>query len=230
MLTSNTATTLCTRILRQQSSDCLSTPRFVLLRALHTIRPFAPVHPKVGRGSMWATEVIDRAKGAERTCPVGSAPLNETSQSVPIRAPIVINVDDGRASLAAKAIALLRRVWSWVTTGASVFVTMQLASLSYSATFPLRVGGKVNPRVEYMAYWRRFLAVVILRVVSSSESLLSAGHSSSPMYRPQYRSSYLRLERGVNVLSESRRKLRYNALVQCGVPVYARGVSTVLCR
>lgn len=191
-----------------------------MLQALYTIRPFYPVHLKVGQGSMWASELIDRAKGAERRCPMGSAPLNETYQHVPIRASIVTNVDGGRPCLAAKAIALLRRVWSWATTGVFVFVAMQLASLSYSATFPLRVGGKVNPRVEYMAYWRRFLAVVILRVVSSSEPLLRVGHSSSPMYRPQHRSSYLRLERGVSVLSESRRKIT----ISCPCPMRCTGV------
>lgn len=114
---------------------------------------------------MWATQVIDRAKGAEGGCAVGSAPLGEMLQSVPAQASASSKVNSSHPRLAVKLVALVRRVWSWVTIGVLICVIVQLASLLYSATFPLRVGGKVHPRAEYMSYWRRFLAVSVLRIV-----------------------------------------------------------------
>lgn len=128
---------------------------------------------------------------------MGSAPLDEISHHVPVRASIAPNVDDGRRRLALKVVGVLHRIWSWAAIGVRIFTIVQLASLLYSATFPLRVGGRVHPRVEHMAYWRRFLAVAVLRVVSSPEPLLRVGHTFAPIHRQQCRRSCPRQERSV---------------------------------
>lgn len=118
-----------------------------------------------------ATESIDWTKRVQPTCAMGGAPLDEMIH-VPARASAAINVGDGHPSSAVNVVALLDRGWPWGIVGVFTYVGVQMAGLLISATFPLRVGEEALPRVDNMPYWRRLLAVLILRLVSTSAAVL----------------------------------------------------------
>lgn len=145
---------------------------------------YFPHLPKVGRGSALATELILLTNGAEPTCPVLAAPPDEMHNAVPARASAASPVGDGNPSSAVIVVVLLHRGRWWGIIGVLTFVGMQVAGLLVSATFSLRVGEEARSRAETMPYWRRLLAVLILRMVSTSEQLFWVGQSFARMRRP----------------------------------------------
>lgn len=154
-------------------------------RLYNALRPqYFPHLPKVGRGSALATELIKFTNGAEPTFPVLAAPLDEMHHAVPARASAANPVGDGNPSSAVIVVVLLHRGRWWGIVGVLTFVGMQVAGLLISATFSLRVGEDALSRAETMPYWRRLLAVLILRMVSTSEQLFWVGQSFALMRRP----------------------------------------------
>lgn len=98
---------------------------------------------------MWAAELNGGAGSAERGCAVGSVPLDEIPQYVPVRASVAINVGDGHLRLAVTLVGLFRRVWSWVSIGMLVDVIVQVASYTYSATVPFGLAATSTQEYTY---------------------------------------------------------------------------------
>eukprot|EP00904_Undaria_pinnatifida_P006856 jgi/Undpi1/32/HiC_scaffold_1.g00032.m1 len=119
---------------------------------------------KVDRGSVWATILMDGAKGALPTCAVGEKPTDAAIHAVPAPVSTASNIDDGRPSSSVGVVAPRPWGWKWGNMVAFIYTCVEVASLGFLATLPLRVGDKVTPRAEDMAYWKRFIAVSILRM------------------------------------------------------------------
>lgn len=114
---------------------------------------------------------MDGAKGALPTCAVGEKPTDAAIHAVPAPVSTASNIDDGRPSSSVGVVAPRPWGWKWGNMVAFIYTCVEVASLGFLATLPLRVGDKVTPRAEDMAYWKRFIAVSILRMVGTPEPL-----------------------------------------------------------